>query len=71
MDVKTVRTVELPHKFGETVYLRDREEKVPGIIIAFDVLPGGNTVQVRWTDQPFTSGAHFAFELCEEYEPRY
>ena len=70
-ETKSKPRVRLPYRFGETVYLRGREEKVAGIVISFEATPGAVFTEVRWSDQPFTYGAHNDFELSTDYEPEF
>lgn len=62
------RIVELPFRFGDTVYLKVRTEKIPGSVCGFLIFPGGLTVKVTWGDDACDC-FHYPFQLSTEYIP--
>ena len=57
----------LDHAFGETVFLKVREERVAGLITGYILRPGSTVYCVTWGNGQETN--HFGFELAAEYEP--
>lgn len=68
---KSSRAVRLPYRFGETVYLKGREDCVPGTVVAFMILPNMVKADVTWSDHAFNQSENFPCELTTEYEPTY
>ena len=62
------RIVELPFRFGEVVYLKLREQKVPGQVIGYCVNPGNLTVRVVWCDDGCEQ-CFYPWQLTRTYEP--
>lgn len=62
-------TVHLPWTFGTVVYLRNRQERIKGLIVGYTLDPRGFCCWVAWPDTSETK--HFALELTTEYLPDY
>lgn len=63
------QSVDLPFRFGETVYHRCHHERRPGLVTGFILRPSGLLISVSWGDRSETD--HFDYELVSEYEPDY
>jgi hypothetical protein len=68
---KPRRSVQLPYRFGDTIYLRGRQDCVPGTVCAFEILPAGIKVCITWSDHPYCQSQNFLCELSEDYEPTF
>jgi hypothetical protein len=61
--------VEFKYGFGDTVYLRHRMDKVPGLITGVHCRPNGGVYSVCWGHTGQES-PHYELELTDEYEGR-
>ena len=68
---KRQRTVDLPYRFGQVMFLANRDACIPGMVVGYTVIPGALKPVIRWSNDPNSSTDHFLCELTEEYEPRF
>ncbi len=54
--------------FGATVYLKLREERVPGMVTGYGIRPGLVSYRVCWSNTGCEI-EHYEMELTPDYEP--
>ena len=62
-------TLRVDHPMQSTVYLKLRQEKMPGCIVGFNVRPNSTGYVVGWADT--SESVHYGFELSDTYEPSF
>jgi hypothetical protein len=63
-------TIRLPFRWGQVVYLRQSEEKDPGMVVSYTIAPNACLqVGVRWSNA--TLNWVYPFELTTEYQPNF
>lgn len=69
--IPSTRTLTLPLAFaiGSTVYLRLRQERLPGMVAGLFVRPTGVAYMVSWGDA--TESDHFDLELTDRFDPTF
>jgi hypothetical protein len=67
-DVKAV-TIYVKYRLEDVVYLKLAASKTPGMVIGFNVRPGGTAYVISWPDGSTTD--HYGCELTSEYIPDY
>jgi hypothetical protein len=61
-------TIRLPYRWGQVVYLKATQDKDPGLVVTFNISPGGIVqVGVRWGNANLNYV--YPFELTTEYLP--
>ena len=58
-------TIHVDYRIGQTVYLKARQEKLPGCVVGFLARPLGVCYLIGWGDA--TESAHWDCELSETY----
>lgn len=62
--MKTI-TLILEHEFGDIVYLKSDDQKLPRVVVGLEIDP---SLTIRYLIQTgsWTSTAHYAFEIVKE-----
>lgn len=65
-----VKTIEIDFDIAELVFMKDREERVPGRVVQIIMDIQGVMYLISWTDD-LSSTRHYSFELSKTYDKKW